>query len=417
MTEKKGYFKSFVKSGFLLHATLLAAVMFTLLVANYEYRLFYMLFQQKQLLKYVVIILSVFAVVGLAYLLISLKISHVTFADAVYFALIAVGVIFVFYTLIELGGFNVRRISFALITIILGAALLVYRVLSFKKLIKNEKTLVLNKVQSYFKHVINDFSLLGVLAFAGLTVCIAYLVLNISFGKNLKDATYLVIAVCCLLPLFAYAIKGALSKTVTIFDALLLSGAISAPVVLIQIVMVAYSQMRLTLWAAVLCVYLVLYILRFAVYSAKPIEKATCKCQLKGYFGKITKDHDPLLTLAIGGFIATIAITLLKGQAINAYLIKDGAFVFSLKGIPIMVVLASAFLILAFFAAIPLIGIKKKEVFVGDFFLTICFAFVFFGFITYFAYPSPLYLYLLIAFAAYCVVVTITRMVITADHE
>ena len=413
MTEKKGYFKSFAKSGFLLHAAFITSVLLTLLVANYEYGLFNMLFTQKRLFTYVLVIISVFAVVGVAYLLVSLKISHVTLADAVYLSLAVVGVAYAIYTAAALGNFNARRILFAVIVFAVGVALLIVRAVTFNKLAAKEQSITLNKVKSYFTRVINEFSLLGVVLAAGVTVCVAYLVLNVSFGKNLKDTTYLIIAACCLLPLIAYAIKGALNRNVNIFDALLLSGVISVPVVLLQVLLVAYSQMRLAVWATVFCAYLVLYLFRFARYSVTPCQEKPCKCALKGYYGEISKKHDPLLTLAIGGFIATVAITLLKGQAINDYLIKNGAFVFSLKGIPIMVVLAAAFLSLAFFALIPLIGVKKKNVFVGDFFLAICFTFVIFGFITYIAYPSPLYLYLLIAFAAYCVVMTVTRMAIT----
>ena len=417
MTAKKGYFKSFVKSGFLLHSTLITAVVFTLLVANYEYRLFNMLFSKEQQFNYVILVCSVFALFGLIYLFSNLKKSNVTFADAIYLSLIGVGAAFAIYVQLKLNGFNVRRTSFAIGTSSLGLLLLFIRAVSFKKINPKNKTLVMNKVQHYYRTVVNNYSMLGVLAFAGVTICIAYLVLNISFGKNLKDTTYLIVAGSCLLPLFFYALKSAFSKKVTVFDAFLLSGAISAPVVLAQILMVAYSQMRLTLWAAVFFAYLILYVLRFANYSAKPIDKKVCKCSLKGYYGQISKNHDPLSTLAIGGFIATVAITLLKGQAINAYLIRNGAFAITLKGLPVLVVIAAATLTLAFFAAVALIGVKKKEVFVGDYLLSVCFAFVFFGIITYFAYPSPLYLHLLIAFAAYCLVMTVTRMVITADHE
>ena len=415
MTEKKGYLKSFFKSGFFLHAALISSVMLTLLVASYEFGLLGTLMTQKHLISYVGIIVAIFAVVGILYLLISLKISHITLADAVYSAFIVVGALFTLYTAFYLKQFNIRRIVFSAAIFAVGLFLIVIRILSFKKLMKKDKAATLNNVKSYFSKVIYNFSMFGVIVTAGVTVCLAYIILNIAYGKNLKDSTFLIVAGICLIPLIVYALKGALDKRVNILDAFLLSGVISVPVVLIQIMRVAYSEMRLTLWAAVVCAYLVLYLFRFVRYDKnlkdKPI-KIGCKCKIKNYYDAISSKHDPLLTIALGGFIAAVALTLLKGQAINDYLIKDGAFVFSLKGLPIMVVLIAAVGSLAFFAIVSLIGVKAKFVTAGDFFLGVCFIFTIFGFLTYFAYPSLLYLCLLIAFAVYCLIFTIARIVV-----
>lgn len=412
---RKNYIKEFFKSGYLLHTALFTAVTLTLILASYELGLFGALYNSASVLTFAGIVIALFAVVGLAYFYISTKINKITLADAFYFTFALVGILYIIYTAAVLKSFNIRRILFPVILLVIGVAFIVLRVLSVVKM-SEEKDAPSNKVKSYYSAIVENYSLFAIIIAAGVCVCTAYIIFNIEFGQLLKDTTVLIMIGVCILPTLIYAAKSAVSKTITILDALLLSGIISFPVLLIQIFMVAYSELRLTIWAFAFLIYMILAIVRLVSFDKDAVKKPACsiKCENCGilkYFNCINKKHDPLITLAISGIIAGVALILLRGRAIQHYLLNSaGELTITLKALPILVTLAASLLSLAFFAIVALISVKAKHVTLGDYFLLQCTTFNVFGFLTLIAHPSPYMLWMLVAFTVYCIVLTVIRI-------
>jgi len=416
--EKKNYLKDLTKSGYLLIALLIASLAMTAFVVSYDYGLFATLYKFQKVLKYVIVVFAVFAVVTILYLVIGLRFKKTTLCDSFYLAMIIVGIAFFAYIGIAYGSFNVRRILVPVISLVVGLAFTTIRIVLYNKINKAKQEKNLDKIRSYFSEIVNKFSLFAIIVAAGIVVCVAYKLFNPdNNGRLLKNTNFLIVSIVCLVPLIVYSVKGTLVKHVTTFDALLLSGVVSLPAILIQILISSYSETSLTVWAIIVALYLVCVLVRFIRYTPSVSAiKNTCSC--KCYFKSLFVKEDMLLAISIAGVIAFVAVKLLCSRALHNYLFDNGATLneikISLKALPTLVIAGSALAALAFFALMSLLGANKKTVGIGDFFLAICTLFVLFGFITLIAYPSSLYLYMLIAFAVYCLVMIIIRAIVVS---
>lgn len=415
-TEKKNYLKDVTKGGYLLIAFLIASLAMTAFVMSYDYSLFGIIFKHKSVLKYVIVIFSVFAAVTLLYLIISLKFKKATLADSFYLAMIIVGIAFFAYIGIAYGTFNARRIVVPSVAVFLGIVFTVVRVICYNKVNAEKVKAPANKIKSYYSDILNKFSFFAMIVAAGIAVCIIYKLFNEESNyRILKNDNFKIMTAVCLLPLIVYAVKGALVKTVTMFDALLLTGVITLPATLIQLLMRVYSEVNLGIWAVVVALYLICLLLRFIKYDPNAKRIAPI-CTSKCYVNALFKKHDMLLLLAISGVIAFIAMQLLCSRSLHTYLFENSVTLdkidISLKALPTLVIAVSALAALGFFAIMALLGVKKKSVGIGDAFLAICTLYVLFGFITLVAYRSSLYLYGLIAFAAYCLILIVIRAIV-----
>ena len=412
--EKKSYFNELAKKGYLLIALLITTLAMTAFVASYDYGIFGTIMKHPKVLALVLVIAAVFAVMMVLYLLISLKVKKITVADAFYFAALFVGVFFLLYVLIALKSFNFRRAIVPIVLIILGAALIALRIKGFNKAVNESKAKSNNVIKAYFSEIFDKFSFFGIIIAAGVAVCLVYLVLNPSVVVELfHTKNFILIGVICLLPLVAFAVKGAISKTVTLFDAVLVMAALVLPISLVHILLTAFSTAKIILWAVILAVYLVCLMFRFTKYEVDACSvKPACAC--KCYFKSVANKFDLVTAIAIGALIALTASVLLASGTFIDSLFEGGVSLknihISTKGLPVIVVTLSAIVGIGLFALIALLGVKKKSVGISDYALMVSASFNVFGLITLIAYPSIVFLYGLLIFTAYTLILLIIRL-------
>ena len=379
--NNKTYFKDVAKKGYLLAAVFLAAVAFTAIVASYEYGIFGDLVSAIHAASYLQITLVLFLAITLIYLFASLKIKHLTVADSVYFALVLIGVAYLIYMLIGLNEFNTRRVLFAVIVIVLGAILTSLRSRDYLHAEHDGKIKrTTNEIKNYYLDVLNKYSVVGIVVAAGVTMCATYILFHTSLSSALKEIKYLIVAGICLIPSIIFLIRDARSKTVTLLDALLLSGIISMPMTGLQIFKLDFSPLRGVLWASVFGIYLIVTFVRYRNFDHQ--EEVSHKPVCGYYFNSLFKNYDICAAFAIGGIIALAGSIILRKRLLQDMFFTNGQFDISIISIPSAIVIGTALISLAFFALTALIGIKNKKAHIGDFFLAICTSFVMFTFIT-----------------------------------
>ncbi len=408
--EKKNYFKDVAKKGYVIAALLFAMLAITGIVASYEFGLYGTVAATGHVMSFVTVVLSVIGLATLAFLIIGLRLKNPSIADAIYLAIVAFGIAFLLFVAIELKEFNIRRVLFAVIVLVLGAVLLTLRIAGYEKANSEGKLKGSNNViKSYYSELINKYSFVAIILAAVVSICGAYILFNKSIGVQLKYSEFYAVAIICLIPFFIYAVKAAFSKTVNVLDAFLLSGVVSFPVLFVQIFVTSYSPLRAILWAVALMIYLALTFIRYLRYKpdALPVEYKTAD---GNYFKTLFAKYDILLAMAIASITALAGVIMLRTRAIQTYFFDaNGAINILTRAIPYAATLAGSLLPLAFFALTALLSVGKKSVGIGDFFLLICFCFVIFGFVTLIAHPSPWMLYLNSAFTLYTVVLTFIR--------
>ena len=407
--EKKNYFKDVAKKGYVIAALLFAMLAITGIVASYEFGLYGTVAATGHVMSFVTVVLSVIGLATLAFLIIGLRLKNPSIADAIYLAIVAFGIAFLLFVAIELKEFNIRRVLFAVIVLVLGAVLLTLRIVGYEKANGEGKLKGSNNaIKSYYSELINKYSFVAIILAAAVSICGAYILFNKSIGVQLKYSEFYAIAIICLIPFFIYAVNAAFSRTVNVLDAFLLSGVVSFPVLFVQIFVTSYSPLRAILWAVALMIYLALTFIRYLRYKpgALPVEYKTDGNYFKTLFAK----YDILLAMAIASITALAGLIMLRTRAIQTYFFDvDGAISIATRAIPYAVTLVASLVPLAFFALTALLSVVKKTVGIGDFFLLICFCFVIFGFVILIAHPSPWMLYLNSAFCLYTVVLTFIR--------
>ncbi len=408
--EKKNYFKDVAKKGYVIAALLFAMLAITGIVASYEYGLYGSVAATDHIMSFVTVVLSVIGLATLAFLIIGLRLKSPSIADAVYLAIVAFGIAYLLFVAIELKEFNIRRVLFAVIVLVLGAVLLTLRIAGYEKANSEGKFKASdNVIKSYYFELINKYSFVAIILAAAVSICGAYILFNKSIGVQLKYSEFYAVAIICLIPFFIYAVKAAFSNTINVLDAFLLSGVVTFPVLFVQIFVTSYSPLRAILWAIALIIYLALTFIRYLRYkpNALPVEFKTTD---GNYFKTLFAKYDILLAMAIASIIALAGVIMLRTRAIQTYFFDpDGAIKILTRAIPYAVTLAGSLIPLAFFALTALLSVGKKSVGIGDFFLLICFCFVIFGFVILIAHPSPWMLYLNSAFCLYTVVLTFIR--------
>lgn len=409
-TEKKNYFKDVAKKGYLIAALLLAMLAITGIVASYEFGLYGVVQATSHIMVFVTVVLAIVGLAILAFLIIGLKLKNPSIADAFYLAIVAFGIGFLLFVAIELKEFNLRRVLFAVIVLVVGAVLLTLRIASYEKANSEGKLKGSNNViKSYYSELINNYSFLSIIIIAGVSICAAYILFNKSIGVQLKYSEFYAVAIICIIPFFIYAIKAAFSKTVNVLDAFLLSGVVSFPVLFVQIFVTSYSPLRAILWGSALIVYLALTFIRYISYKPNALP-AKFKATDGNYFKTLFAKYDILLAIAIASVTALAGLIMLRTRAIQTYFFDaNSAINIVVRAIPYAVTLVASLVPLAFFALTALLSICKKSVGIGDFFLLICFCFVIFGFVLLIAHPSPWMIYLNSAFCLYTVVLTFIR--------
>lgn len=419
MSKFKSYFKTFKSVCFWLVAFLVASLLASVIVANYDYNLIGFLYNNQvvSVLKYGRVLAAISLFLLILYLSVSIKKVKGSLNDSVSVGLIILGVFYTFYCVIALRSFNTKRIVFIICTIVIGLGYLVLRafVAPDEKTVKNYTN---GSIKGYFGNLVKKYPLF-LLGFLSIILsCASYLFFAQGFIRSAMNDTFskeiVILCSVLILPFIVYSVRSSISKKITAFDAILSTGVIVLPLALVQLLMKNYSDTKMILWAIALGCFIVAVFLRIKFYevgSENTIEE-TCAC--KGYFSRLVAKYDFSAILSLAGVCAIIALVILRSRAVQKNMDCWELTYISHRIFPVAVVTISALLTLATCAIIAYFNAIKKSVGIGDFALAVCDAFVIFGFLVYTVYPSAILMDLLIGFGVYAYFMTILRVVVTA---
>lgn len=409
MKAKNNYFKDLMKNGYFLIALFVCASVFTALVASYELGLFKVLYSLKDARTFVLVLTIAYALIGIIYLMANLNSKKQSMADSFYLSMILIAICFGLFVLLVLKSFNARRLIFFAPILVLGLIFLAIRIKLYGKEWTKKEYVKSNAIKEYYANILNKFSPIALFICSAICICLSYLKLDSLITPILRDTQSLIIIIVCLLPCFIYGIKCFFAKEITAIDGLGFSCIIAFPLILVKIILLTYSPLKLALWAGAFMLFLICLFFRFNNYDSNYIRPQIERDE--NYIRKVFHSYSPLLSLSIGGLMAIVTKLIAKGDVIHEFL-DNKKIVLSVDLLPMLVIILTIFLALAFFALLTLFGLGKKHVGINDFALSILVSFVIFGFISILSHPSPIMTYMLLAMLICSIIAVVIRSIV-----
>ena len=383
--KKQSYLGAFLKSGYLIHALLLAALACTLVVFGYACGLWGVVLGNAKLLILTSITVGIVGLLLLVYIIASANKSKIGITDALAFALTLVSVFFLFFMIFYLDGYNTRRVLAVVVVFALGLSLVVLNACKWNPEKVDDATCVKNTIANYYKTVFSKYSFFSILCATTVCISIATLFLLPSYGFGLSKNEY-VYAAILVLPLIFWVAWSASSKQVGLFDALLIALYLTAPVVLVLIILTKTNQtLNLCIWAAAVFAGLVLTFFRYLSFDLgfKPEKKEiTGSSQFSIYLKKVASEYNPLLIIAIGALLAaSVFLFFPVGSASRFIKITQTSISFSPILLLVLVIQITTLGTLLLSVLLPCTNLTVKKVNVADFLLLVFISFLAFGFL------------------------------------
>lgn len=411
MDKVKSYLKQLCNGFNLLVSLLIISVAMTLLIANYDFNLLGLIAHGKKSLLFVIFLAVIFGLLTIGYMVLNLKNEKTTVSDCLAFALMVLGVIYFIYTACALKFFNVRRVLAIVLMLVFGLGYIFTRVLFIATNKKEAKVYPNNSVRGYYLKILKMLPLPAFILISVVMVCISYMVMVDGFARFYINGSKLTLVFSTMLglPFVVYCLKSLFSKVVSLFDALLVPVALTLLVVFIQLFVKDFSVVKMTVWAVVVAIYLVVIFIRFRLFDLSATEDKAI-VETKDYSKAVLGKYSIVEILAVGGLLALTSLVLLKTRVV--------AQIVALKQVtpgtlPLIVVFASVVLAVAYLSFASLVNCLRKKVCIADFFNAIIIAFIIFGILSLTVYTSKLYAYLLFALALYQGAMLIVRIIKT----
>lgn len=348
--KKRGFFAEFVTGGKVLYALLFIAIAFFAVLFNYRYNSYQNLYANKSLFAFVMVVFGIFAALTLAYLIISVKSESVTVADSLGITFIVFSILFAVYACCRQGSFDFASLSiktaiFCICLFVIGIVYLIVRAKSFGKDAKCEGCCDYKcNISSYYKNIVKKYSFLSVIVIAFLLSCASYLILDYSFRKSVTALissspaieTLLIITAIIVAVYIAFSVS---EKKVVEFDSILLGGGVALIVTLLNITIVNNSNLskKITLWACITAVYILLTFMRYRSFKNK--SEIVCDKDCKKYFKTLFSKYNPLLILSVACVAVSVFAVFFKGDLLNVYLpIVKGKRVPAVNFFPMIIV-------------------------------------------------------------------------------
>ena len=408
MNGKKWYFKEIFKSfSTIVSALFFACVFLTFLVMSQEFSIFERLKTLDNLNFILLASLIFFCTVGVGFIL-CVKDKNFSIIDAIYFAMAISGVGFLIYLTATAKSVSQIESVICLSLILFGGILMIIRSYYFNG--DQTKGIRSNKLKDYFGIIKDKYSVLGVAVIATVTVAIGYLGLNTDFLSPVYNDHKLVVAlVVLLIPSVVFIIISATKKRVGIFDAVLLSGFVSMPVLVVDVLFLSFPPIKTLVVLSVVLCWLVCCLIKFSSFDITPKTHAVKSNKFFNYYGKLSSEHGILKALAVAGIIAISAIITLKTLPIESYILNfPNSDLLITSAVSIILITATAPIVLGILSSIISLGVKK--VCTADFLLLICFFSAIFGGGVYYLFPSIYCLYTIVGLGGYSLIASIIRI-------
>lgn len=394
--KKRGFFAEFVSSGKVLYALLFIAIAFFAVLFNYRYNSYQNLYANESLFAFVMVVFGIFSALTLAYLIMSVKSESATVADSLSISFIVFSIVFAVYACCRKGSFDISSLSvknaiLCICLFVIGIVYLIVRVKSFGKNAECESCCDCKcNIGSYYKNIVKKYSFLSVIVIAFLLSCASYLILDYSFRKSVTALissspaieTLLIITAIIVAVYIAFSVSE--KKTVE-FDSVLLGGGIALIVTLLNITIVNNSNLskKITLWACITAVYILITFMRYRRFKNK--SEIVCDKDCKKYFKTLFGKYNPLLILSVACVAVSVFAVFFKGDLLNVYLpVVKGKLSPTVNFFPMIIVYACVGIISLTALISSISTLFAKKIGVCDMFLAlfevICVALLFVAF-------------------------------------
>ena len=312
--KKPNYFKCFFKSGYLLHAFAIAALICTLIAVGYELEIWQKVSTDKHLLFYTFCVLGLFTLASALAIAFSRKKAKININDALPFAFVISSIFMVVYLYLEVESFTLFGMLVALNLFLFGDFGILCNSLAFDPNLDEDGVIyACTAFKAFYKTIFKKYPAFYILGIAAVSTCFTTILFHPAYSFDFTTAEYCALAIL-LIPVIAYASYNVARRTVIALDAVLVSSLITFPLSLVEILLFDVNRIaNLFIWACALMIAIIYTFVRYKCFDIKvqpdkaPIQK---KCAIGYYFKSIARRYDLLLAVAIGAlmtFSATIA--------------------------------------------------------------------------------------------------------------
>ena len=374
MNNKSCYLSKFFKSSSLLCSLLIAALACTLIVFGHIGGLWGLILGTPDYLKYALCVIALYAVILCIYITKSASKSKVGITDALSFAILLVGIFYLCLTAFYFKTFDKSKLLLSVASIAIGLAFCINNAFKFDPNKQEQEIKTENVIGNYYKTVVKKFPFFGIV-YASVIITFACTLIFCPFHTFAFSDKEFVLLTVLALPIIFFVGKSATSKQVNVIDALLISLAMSAPLVLILILLCATNQERnLAIWAIALMAGILLNFLRYRNFdlSYQQEEKeVSCKCLLGGYFKKIANKYDGLLVLSVASLLAASLFIVFPIADMYNFIKVTEVLIIDIRLLLMLAIEGTVLTTLLLGVLLPVSAISKKSIGLADFLLAV----------------------------------------------
>jgi hypothetical protein len=374
MNNKSCYLSKFFKSSSLVCSLLIAALACTLIVFGHIGGLWSLILGTPDYLRYTLCVIALYAIILCIYITKSASKSKIGITDALSFAILLVGIFYLCLTAFYFRAFDKSKLLLSVASIAIGLALFFNNMFKFGTDNQEQAIKTENIIGNYYKAVVNKYPFFGII-YASVIITFACTLFFCPFHTFAFSDKEFVLLTVLALPIIFFVGKSASSKQVNIIDALLISLAMSAPLVLILILLCATNQERnLAIWAIALMAGILLTFLRYRNFdlSYQQEEKeVSCKCLLGGYFKKIANKYDGLLVLSVASLLSASLFIVFPMADMYNFIKVTEVLIIDIRLLLMLAIEGTVLATLLLGVLLPISGIAKKSISLADFLLAV----------------------------------------------
>ena len=381
----KSYFRDFFIKLYFIPALFFTAGFLTILFANLEFGFLRSL--NYNVLNYIVFFCFFYALILAVYVLSNIRKKTLSVSDCISFALGLTAMVYLFYVLVILKKYNIYRIIVFFALFVLSVISIVFRAIKYSPEIKtNTIFYTKNSLNGYFHALNKHYAFFGIILFAIVLSCISFIMMRKPYALPI-DSPYRYRYLVLLGVIFLFLVFGASFKKVTLLDAGLVSGVISAPTALAYILIVADGDFRknlLTYFLIAIGVVLFIFIVRFLSFDISKIDKSSLvkhdDKRIKNYIGKYSRKFGFFVTIATASATALLTVFFSDYWVISDYSF-GGHYVYTI--VPVLIPIFTVYATMLVGLILSLTNFKSKKITFGDFFTVFNIFFALAGFLVF----------------------------------
>lgn len=366
----KRFFKDFFEKLYFIPTLFFTAIFLTILFANLEFGFLASL--KFNTLNYVVFFCLFYTLVFMVYILSNIRKKTLSVSDVLSFSIALTSIVYLIYVLFVLKNYNYLRIITFSVLLVASTMAIIFRAIKYQPFVKNNVIFYTkNSLNGYFHALNKHYAFFGILLFALTLSCISFILMRKPYAFPF-ESPYRVRYLILLGVIFLFLIFGASFRKVTLLDAGLISGFISAPTALAYILIVTNGDTRtnfLTYFLIAIGVVCFVFIVRLLSFDISKIDKSSLvkhdDKKIRNYIGKYSRKFGFFVTIALASATALLTIFFSDYWIISDYSF-GGRYTYTI--IPVLLPIFTIFGTMVCGIILSITNFKARKITFGDFF-------------------------------------------------